>query len=148
MTLITRDPWKLLDQIQRDMGPMFPRLRDDETQVEGSNWAPAVDIKEEDDRYVLYADIPGVPPNDIEVSMDKGLLTIRGERKHEQTTAEKGFHRTERQQGLFIRRFTLPDTVDAENISATSQDGVLQVSIPKAAPATPRKIKVGTTEEG
>lgn len=148
MTLITRDPWQLLDQIQREMGPVFPRLRDDETQVEGGTWVPAVDIKEEDDKYLLFADVPGVAPNDIEVTMDKGVLTIRGERKHEHTTAEKGYHRTERQHGVFIRRFTLPETVDAEHISATSQDGVLQVVIPKAAPATPRKIKVATTEEG
>ena len=112
----------------------------------GSNWSPAVDIKEEPERFVLYADIPGVSPTDIEVSMEKGVLTIRGERKHELTTAEQGFHRTERRQGVFIRRFTLPDSVDAENIAATSQDGVLKLVLPKAAPATPRKIKVSTEE--
>ena len=147
MSLTTRDPWHLLDQWHRDMGPLFPALRDDETNVVGSNWSPAVDIKEEPEQFVLLADIPGVSPSEIEVSMDKGVLTIRGERKHEHVEAEHGFHRTERRQGVFIRRFTLPDSVDAENISATSQDGVLKLILPKATPATPRKIQV-STEEG
>lgn len=142
MSLILRDPWQLLDQWRREMDQVLPQARDDETRVVGSSWAPAVDIREEDDRYVLHADIPGVKPEDIEISMDKGVLTIRGERKHTMEEAKEGYHRQERQHGVFMRRFALPETVNAEAISATSKDGVLELTLPKTAEPQPRKIKV------
>ena len=144
MTLMVRDPWQLLDQWRREMDDMYRQGRDDETRVVGSNWAPAVDIKEEDDRYLLYADIPGVRPEDIEISMDKGVLTIRGERKHATEESQQGYHRRERQHGVFMRRFSLPQTVDAEAISASSRDGVLELVLPKTTEPQPRKIEVRT----
>ena len=142
MSLIVRDPWQMLEQFRREMDQALAPMRDDDTRVEGSAWSPAVDIKEEDDKYVLYADIPGVKPEDIEINMDKGILTIRGERKHESEESDKGFHRVERSHGVFIRRFALPDTVDAENISATSKDGVLELVLPKTKKPEARKIEV------
>jgi HSP20 family protein len=138
-----RDPWQLLDQWRREMDQVMTPARDDETRVVGSAWAPAVDIKELEDRYVLHADIPGVRPENIEISMDKGVLTIRGERKHASDEAGSGYHRRERQQGVFMRRFSLPETVSAEGITAASSDGVLEIVLPKAAEPQPRKIKVG-----
>ena len=142
MTLTVRDPWQMLDLWRRDLDPWMSGAQDDETQVVGSRWAPAVDIREEPERYVLHADIPGVSAEDIEISMENGVLTIRGERKHSMEESEKGFHRRERQHGVFMRRFTLPDTVDADAIEAASKDGVLEVMLPKTPTRQPRKIEV------
>ncbi len=144
MTLTVRDPWQMLDLWRREMEPMYSTLKDDETHVVGSSWAPAVDIREEPERYVLHADIPGVLADNIEISMDNGVLTIRGERKHTAEESEKGYHRRERQQGMFMRRFSLPDSVDADAIEATSKDGVLEVILPKTPAQQPRKIEVRT----
>jgi HSP20 family protein len=120
----------------------LPSITDDETRVVGSTWSPAVDIKEEADRYVLHADIPGVKPEEIEISMDKGVLTIRGERKHSTEESSEGFHRVERQQGMFMRRFALPNSVDPDGIQATSKDGVLELVLPKTGETRPRRIEV------
>lgn len=143
MSLMLRDPWQLLDQWRREMDQLLPAGRDDATRVVGSAWAPAVDIQEEDDRYVLHADIPGVKPEDMEISMDQGVLTVRGERRHAVEESNQGYRRQERQHGVFMRRFSLPETVDAEAITASSKDGVLELVLPKTAAPQPRKIKVG-----
>ena len=116
----------------------------DESSVVTSQWSPLVDIKEEPDRFVLYADIPGVDPQDIEVQMDKGLLTIKGERTGEVGDTER-FSRIERQHGSFHRRFALPDSADPEGITASGHNGVLQIVIPKRPETTPRRIQVGST---
>ena len=107
-----------------------------------TDWLPAVDIREEDDRFVLKADLPGVPPEDIEVSMADGVLTIQGKRDSETRDEQAGYKRYERVSGSFMRRFSLPDTADDEAISAESRHGVLHVSIPKQAKRTPRIIDV------
>ncbi len=135
MSLIVRDPWQMLDQWRREMDQALggqALVRDDATRVVGSDWTPAVDIKEEVDHFVLHADIPGVKPEDIEVSMENGVLTIRGERRHESQESAEGYKRLERQHGVFIRRFALPDSVAADRIAATGKDGVLEVVLPKA----------------
>ena len=144
MNIVRRDPWSLLDQWHKELDNVFnaPARSDDTSRVEGSDWTPAVDIKEEASRFLIHADIPGVQADDIEVSMDKGVLTIKGERKHESTESKEGFKRVERSHGVFIRRFALPDTVDGENISASSKDGVLEVVLPKSEPEQPRRIEV------
>lgn len=115
----------------------------DDSSVVTSQWMPLVDIKEEADRFVLLADIPGVDPQDIDVQMDKGLLTIKGERTLEGKTESERFSRTERVHGVFHRRFALPDSADAERITASGRNGVLQITIPKKPETTPRKIQVG-----
>ena len=109
-----------------------------------SQWIPLVDIKDEPTRFVLYADIPGVNPEDIDVQMDKGLLTIKGERTSDIDDSER-FSRIERQHGSFHRRFALPDSADPDGISATGHNGVLQIVIPKRPETTPRRIQVGST---
>jgi HSP20 family protein len=141
MAMTIRDPWQMLDLWRREMDP-YGMLKDDETHVVGSSWAPAVDIREEPERYVLHADIPGVRAEDIEISMENGVLTIRGERKHTTEESEKDYHRRERQHGMFMRRFSLPDSVDAEAIEAISKEGVLEVVLPKTPTQQPRKIEV------
>ena len=120
----------------------------DDSSVVTSQWMPLVDIREEADRFVLLADILGVDPKDIDVQMDKGLLTIKGERTLEPTGDQQRFSRTERVHGLFHRRFALPDSADAERITASGHNGVLQIVIPKKPETTPRKIQVGTTHDG
>ena len=108
-----------------------------------SQWAPRVDIKEEAERFLILADLPGIDPQDVEVLMDKGILSIKGERKDE--TREEGgkFSRIERRYGSFHRRFALPDSADADGVTAAGSNGVLEISIPKRAESTPRRIQVG-----
>ena len=90
----------------------------------------------------MVADVPGVEGKDIEITADKGVLTIRGERRSEKKAASEGFERVERATGTFLRRFTLPESADAEAIKATHVNGVLEVSIPKRPQEQPRKISV------
>ncbi len=116
---------------------------------DGSNtataqWTPRVDIKEEADRFVIYADLPGIDPQDIELQMDKGILSIKGERKNESAAGTERFSRIERRGGSFHRRFALPDSADADGIAATGKNGVLEISIPKKPETTPRRIQVGS----
>lgn len=105
-------------------------------------WVPRVDIKEESERFVIFADLPGVDPNSIEVQMDKGILSIKGQRST--GTAEEGarFSRIERAHGTFSRSFALPDSANPEGITAAGRHGVLEITIPKRAETTPRRIQV------
>lgn len=114
----------------------------DQSNVVTSQWAPRVDIREEDKRFVILADVPGVDPNSIEVHMEKGVLSIKGERRNEVKEGEGKFTRVERTHGVFYRRFALPDSADAEGITATGRYGVLEISIPKKAETTPRRISI------
>lgn len=125
-------------------GSLFQNDSGDESSVVTSQWVPRVDIKEEPNRFVLYADIPGVNPEDIEVQMDKGMLTIKGERREEATLESESFSRIERRHGSFHRRFALPDSADPDGISASGRNGVLQIVIPKRPETTPRRIQVGS----
>jgi HSP20 family protein len=145
LTRTQRDPWNLMSQWRRDIDRVFSGLEEGTPangEVTAASWAPAVDIKEEDGAYVLHADVPGVDPTDIELQMENGVLTLRGERKSEVKEEKDNYHRIERVTGSFYRRFTLPDTADAENISAKSVNGVLEVRIPKQARVQPRRIEV------
>ena len=143
MSLTRYNPWSVFDQLQRELNmPMNKFDTDENGNIATANWAPAVDIKEDDKAFTLLADIPGVDPDEIEVTMDKGVLTIKGERKSEKTTEEENYKRVERQYGVFYRRFTLPDSADAEAIEAKSEHGVLRVTIPKQEVAQSRRISV------
>jgi HSP20 family protein len=134
-----------MDDWRQEMDRVFHPLlqREVETShISGGDWMPAVDIKDEDNRYVIRADIPGVKAEDIEVTMENGMLTIRGERKFEETEEKENFKRIERSHGLFYRRFTLPDNTDAEAIQASGKDGVLEVIIPKTEELQTKRIEV------
>ena len=141
---------------QDPMGQLFERLfegnlfgenSNDESSVVTSQWAPRVDIKEQSDRFVLYADIPGVDPADIEIQMDKGLLTIKGERSSVKKDEGENYSRIERSHGVFHRRFALPDSADPEGITAHGEHGVLEIVIPKRPETTPRRIQVGSRSD-
>ncbi|OGT80897.1 MAG: heat-shock protein Hsp20 [Gammaproteobacteria bacterium RIFCSPLOWO2_02_FULL_52_10] len=149
MSLVRYEPLNLLDRFQKEfkrMGLLDPFinevLSDDNTDVAISHWRPAVDIKEEDNRFLIKADIPGVDPKNIEITMEDGVLTIKGERTSEKEEKREDFRRVERSRGTFYRRFSLPDTADAEKIEANGRDGVLEIVIPKQDKVLPRRITV------
>jgi len=108
----------------------------------GRPWVPAVDIEETDHELIVKADVPDMEMKDIDVRMENGTLTLRGERKFEAKKTEGGWHRLERSYGTFERVFTLPDTVNAEGVKADYKNGVLTVTLPKKEIAKPRQIKV------
>jgi HSP20 family protein len=137
------EPWSIFDLMQRELSPMAGRrtaLADDSNTV--ADWVPAVDIVEEKDRFVLKADVPGVDPAEIDVSMDGGVLSVSGERHSEFSDESEGLKRVERISGKFYRRFTLPETADAEGIEARSSNGILEVTIPKQPEVQARRITV------
>lgn len=141
--------WPAQARVHDDLKQIFDRFLNnadnpDESAVVTSQWVPRVDIKEEANRFVILADLPGVDPQQVEVLMDKGILSIKGERSSEATEQSERFSRIERRYGSFHRRFALPDTADAEGIVATGHNGVLEVVIPKRAESTPRRIQVGS----
>ena len=145
MSLIRyNNPWNLLNNLQRDLysNPEYNRLNDDDASVATASWAPSVDISEDENAFTLLADIPGVDPKDIEISMEKGVLTIKGERQTENVEESENYRRIERQSGQFYRRFTLPDSADADKIEAKSEHGVLTVTIPKQEVTLSRRIEV------
>ena len=144
MNMTHYNPWSIFDQLQHEMNRAQPHSQktQDNGNVVTSDWAPAVDIKEEDDKYILIADIPGVDPKDIDIHMENGILSIKGERDSELKTEHDGFKRIERKHGVFYRRFTMPEGVNADKIEAKSDKGVLTLSIPKQEAIKPRKITV------
>lgn len=107
-----------------------------------TEWNPAVDIREEPDRYLVQVDIPGVDPKDVNITLENGLLTISGEREEEKSTGEGRNQRTERFHGSFFRRFSLPDAADAENVSARSDKGVVEITIPRAEKGKANRIPI------
>lgn len=132
-----------LNQLHNEINRLFDSLgMDEEGAVPATDWMPAVDVSEREDRYVLHADVPGVDPKDIEITLENGVLTLRGKREFGDTQERGGFRRVERASGTFFRRFTLPDTADADRISAHSRNGVLELVIPKQAKTQPRRIEV------
>lgn len=147
MTVFRYQPWRLHRQLQNDINRVLESSlggtgEEDSSSVVTSHWTPAVDIKEDKDRFTLFADIPGVDPAQMSVTMDSGVLTVKGERAQESEEQRETFRRTERARGSFYRRFSLPDTADAERISARGNNGVLEIIIPKQEKLQPRRISV------
>jgi HSP20 family protein len=147
MNIISYEPWGALRTLRDDVNRILAGSHgsDDGSSVVTSRWAPAVDIKEEPGRFVIHADIPGVDPRDIEITLEHGTLTIRGERKLERSDGgEDRYRRVERVHGSFYRRFSLPDTADPEKVQATGRNGVLEIVIPKQAAVQPKRIQVSS----
>jgi HSP20 family protein len=146
MNVTRYEPWRLINLLQRDLDQIAGRRfgvgqeSDDSNSV--ADWIPPVDIVEEKDRFVLRADLPGVNPDQIDISMENGILSIAGERREERTERVEGMQRVERISGKFYRRFSLPETADADNVSAKSSNGILEVEIPKQAQVQARRIAV------
>ena len=141
MSLVHHRPVNLFNQFNDEMNRYFSLTRAGAANQE-QDWMPAVDIREENNQYLLTADIPGVNRKDIEITLEEGVLTVKGERNTETDVSEQGYRRRERTHGTFMRQFTLPDTVNATGISASARDGVLEITIPKQDKPEARKISV------
>lgn len=143
MALVKRDAFRdmedFFDRFLRHSG--LPVSSDRESLATG-DWSPRVDISETDKDYLVKAELPDVAKEDMHLSVDNGVLTIRGEKKQEKEEKGKKFHRIERHYGSFSRSFTLPDNVDAAAIKAAFKDGVLNVTLPKTTKKPSKAIKV------
>jgi HSP20 family protein len=144
MNIVRFEPWRLMGNLHREFDQLFGDAYGNTASADEakSTWAPAVDVHEEPERFTVHADLPGVLPADIQVTADKGVLTIRGARRIEKRETQKGFERLERIEGDFLRRFTLPENARADDITARHSNGVLEVVIPKQAVVEPRRVNV------
>jgi HSP20 family protein len=139
-TVATPDFKNLQSQLNRIFEP-FARMTPDEDLATGT-WVPPVDVAETQEKIVVRAEVPGMKQDDIAIEFENGILTIKGERKLEKNGDGMTWHRVERTYGNFVRSFTLPRTVDAEQIAATYRDGVLDIEIPKKEEAKPKQIRI------
>jgi len=146
MAIVRYDPFQVLNQLQGEINRIFDSryapLGEEGSRFGAGEWAPAVDIKEEESRFLIHADLPGVDPKDVELTLENGVLTIKGHRETEAREEREGYKRVERASGTFYRRFTLPDTADPDKVEAQCRNGVLEVSIHKREAAQPKRITV------
>jgi HSP20 family protein len=149
-TMMRWDPFQDLRSAQDEMAQMSPMLahalglhaQQGNGRATTTAWAPALDISERKDAYLVTVELPGLKPEDLDITMEDGLLTIQGERQFTAESSEQQFHRVERRYGAFRRSITLPAHVLAEQIEASFEDGVLQLLVPKAEEAKPKRIQV------
>jgi HSP20 family protein len=142
---ITRwDPFREVVALQNRMNSLFRDLNtgEGETPMTTASFVPAVDIYEDDKKVMLKLEVPGIEQRDLDVSVENNTLTVKGERKFEQEEKEENFHRIERRYGSFFRAFTLPSTVDTENVQASYNAGVLKLELKKKPEAQPKQIKI------
>src|SRR5215213_8842689 len=149
MATMTRwDPFQDLRSAQEEMAQMSPMLahalglHGQQGSSRATAWAPALDISERKDAYLVTVELPGVEADDLQITLDDGLLTIQGEQYFAHDSSEQHFHRVERRYGAFRRSITLPAQVVAEQIEATVDNGVLQILVPRMEEATPKRIQV------
>ena len=144
MSLIQYNPYRPSIR-NNDFNRLFNSLfsdHEEEKTTTNYDWSPAVDIKEEANSYVIHADVPGLKPEDIDISLEDDVLTIHGERKIDNEEEKEGYKRIERVRGTFFRRFNLPDTADQNKVTANCKDGVLEVIIQKQEKVLPKKITI------
>lgn len=147
MNLVTYDPFRELRSLQQDVNRLFSSSFD---RSEGSGmmsgaWNPSVDIFENKDSIVLEAELPGLSPENVNISIENNVLTLHGERKFEKKNEGDNFHRVERSYGSFTRSFTLPPTVSSENVDAVFENGMLRLTLAKREEAKPRRIEIKAT---
>jgi HSP20 family protein len=151
MALVRWDSSRELSSLQAEMNRLFQTFFDTPASGSGSGsggnsglrrWRPPMDLVETEDHFVLRADLPGVDENDVKVELEDSVLTISGERRHEQEVKQGGYYRIERASGNFARQLTLPDGVDADAVEASFDKGVLEVRIPKPAEHQPRRVAI------
>lgn len=147
MSMLTRfDKWEPFDELanlRNRMDRLFARVGEDyEQPIYAGNWMPTTDLYETKDAIVLKSELPGIEQKDINIEIENNVLTISGERKFEETTEEKGYQRFERKYGKFVRTFTIPVNTMPDKITANFQNGILELTIPKAEEAKPKKITV------
>jgi HSP20 family protein len=148
MNTLTRwDPFKEMDDLQSRLTKLFglPSVRagnGDKELMTVAEWAPSVDIIEDEKEWLVKADLPEVKKEDVKVTVENGVLAITGERKLEKEEKNKKYHRVERSYGNFLRSFTLPDGADGSQVNAEFRDGVLKVHLPKSEKAKPKTVEV------
>ncbi|MGE0102410.1 MAG: Hsp20/alpha crystallin family protein [Blastocatellales bacterium] len=144
--MMKRDPFNELRNLQDEMTRAFnfalPRVFNGEEGLLRGQWAPSVDIREDDNAIFLEADLPGMKPEDFKLSIENFKLTLSGERRFEHEEKRENYHRVERSYGSFTRSFTLPTTVNVENVKADFKDGVLRVTLPKREEVKAREIRI------
>src|SRR4029434_7836484 len=143
--LARRDFSTLQDRVNRILRESFSPERSEEA-LTTSNFAPAVDVYEDEHNITLKIEVPGIDEQDVNVTIENNTLTVRGERRFEKDEKEENFHRVERMYGSFTRSFTLPNTVDPEQVSAHYEKGVLKIRLAKKAEAKPKLIKVNVEQ--
>ena len=131
----------LMNRYNRMFGLTRPTEREGKDLFSRSDWAPAVDIKETPEAFVIEAELPGMNKEDVKVTVHEGVLSIQGERRNEEETKDKKHHRIERFYGSFLRRFTLPDNVDENSVKASFKDGMRTLTLQKAEPKEPKAIE-------
>ena len=139
------DPFREMEEMQESMNRAFglrPRANGGKEIMSVSEWAPLVDITEDDKEFLIKADLPEIKREDVKVWVDNGVLTITGERKYEHEDKTKKQHRLERSYGRFERSFTLPDDADGTKVSAEFKEGLLKIHLPKNPHAKPRSIDI------
>src|SRR5437764_8540038 len=149
--IIKKDPFTGLTSLQERMNQLFNQAFGFEgfgfeQPLTPANFLPPVDILEEEHNITLYAEIPGVKEEDLNITLENNLLTIAGERKFKEEEKKDNFHRIERRYGKFTRTFTLPAGVDFHNVTATFENGVLNVTLPKREEFKPKQVKIGVTK--
>ncbi|HLQ86213.1 MAG TPA: Hsp20/alpha crystallin family protein [Salinisphaeraceae bacterium] len=142
MALVRYQPSSLLQQFNNEINRMFMRNTEDFPALSRGQWSPAVNVRETEDAYYIEAEVPGIEPKDIEVTLDKGVLRLAGERRDNNDEDDGSLRHVERFYGRFERRFTLPDSADGDNIEARAEQGVLKLAIRKKAASQPRRIEV------
>jgi len=142
MAIVRHEPWSLMARLHDDINRTFSDWTGHESSSATADWVPPADVEEYGDRFELFVDLPGVAAKEVDITLEAGVLTLAGERSAIRSTDEVLHARRERGAGRFHRRFILPDTVDAERVTARERDGVLEVTIPKQAKAQPRRIQV------
>lgn len=131
--------------MQREMNKMFDNFFNGTDQGEDyalTAWSPAVDIAEHDDEFTVKVELPGVSKDEVKITLESNILTIRGEKKQQKETKKENYHRVERSYGSFQRSFTMPATVKTDKIDASFRDGILNIKLPKAEEAKPKQIEV------
>ena len=137
--MVRFDPYRELTTLRDEMGRLFSR-----TFGEGAAaWTPALDVIDSKEAILLKLDLPGMRPEDVDIEVHEGVLTVKGERRFEEKVEEGQYHRLERSYGHFQRSLTLPKAVKADDITAAFENGVLEVRVPKADEVKPRRITVG-----
>jgi HSP20 family protein len=147
VTIVRWEPFRELSSLQTEMNRLFNAAFDSPAGNGGRRWAPAMDLVETDEHFVLRADLPGMTESDVNIELEDNVLTVSGERKSEHEERGEGFYRVERAFGKFSRALTLPRGIDGEAVAASFENGVLEVRIPKPEERKPRKITIGTAGE-
>lgn len=136
-------PWQAFGNLRRRMDRLFDEFaQDDSDEVVQSRWLPVVDVSENEDAYLIHAEVPGMVKKDIKITLQENVLTVSGEKRIDREKKNHNYHLVERSHGLFSRSFTLPSKVESDKIKADFKDGVLNVTVPKAAEAKAREIEI------